>query len=109
MIQADARNASEVMDKVWSATRGHMGDVVINVANVPETEIASILAARARGIVYFFNMATSFTRAALGAEGVGADLDIRIGNGYTEGHAELTLNLLRESPALMRFFVDNYS
>jgi L-erythro-3,5-diaminohexanoate dehydrogenase len=109
VIQVDARNSLEVMDKVWTATRGHMGDIVINTANVPETEIASILAARARGIVYFYSMATSFTRAALGAEGVGADVDLRIGNGYAEGHAELTLDLLRESPALMRFFVGNYS
>jgi L-erythro-3,5-diaminohexanoate dehydrogenase len=97
------------MDKVWSTTRGHMGDVVINVANVPETEIASILSTRRGGITYFFSMATSFTRAALGAEGVGADVDLRIGNGYTEGHAELSLNLLRESPLLMRYFSENYS
>jgi L-erythro-3,5-diaminohexanoate dehydrogenase len=109
VIQADARNATEVMEKVWSTTRGHMGDVVINVANVPETEIASILATRRKGITYFFSMATSFTRAALGAEGIGADVDLRIGNGYTEGHAELSLNLLRESPELMRFFSKNYS
>ncbi|MDR3605905.1 MAG: L-erythro-3,5-diaminohexanoate dehydrogenase [Oligoflexia bacterium] len=109
VIQADARNATEVMEKVWAATRGHMGDVVINVANVTETEIASILATRRKGIAYFFSMATSFTRAALGAEGVGADVDLRIGNGYTEGHAELALDLLRESPELMRFFKDHYS
>lgn len=54
-------------------------------------------------------MATSFTRAALGAEGVGADIDLRIGNGYTQGHAELALNLLRESPELSRIFTEVYS
>lgn len=109
VIQADARNAVEVMHKVWDTTRGHMGDVVINVANIPGTEMSSILSARAHGIVYFFSMATSFTAAALGAEGVGADLDLRIGNGYTEGHAELALGLLRESPELMRHFSGSYS
>jgi L-erythro-3,5-diaminohexanoate dehydrogenase len=109
VIQADARNAVQVMEKVWTATKGQMGDVVINVANIPETEMASILAAKAKGLVYFFSMATSFTRAALGAEGVGADVDLRIGNGYTEGHAELSLDLLRESPELMSFFTKNYS
>ncbi|MEK7398887.1 MAG: L-erythro-3,5-diaminohexanoate dehydrogenase, partial [Candidatus Poribacteria bacterium] len=46
VIQADARNAVEVMEKVWNATKGHMGDIVINVANIPETEMASILSAR---------------------------------------------------------------
>lgn len=109
VIQADARNAVEVMEKVWNATKGGMGDVVINVANIPDTEMASILSARSKGIVYFFSMATSFTRAALGAEGVGADVDLRIGNGYTEGHAEMALNLLRESPELLRYFTERYS
>jgi L-erythro-3,5-diaminohexanoate dehydrogenase len=109
VIQADARNAVQVMEKVWTATKGQMGDVVINVANIPETEMASILCAKGKGLVYFFSMATSFTRAALGAEGVGADVDLRIGNGYTEGHAELSLDLLRESPELMSFFSQNYS
>ncbi len=108
VIQADARNAVEVMDKVWAATKGRMGDVVINVANVPDTEMSSILSCRNKGIVYFFSMATSFTRAALGAEGVGADVDLRIGNGYTAGHAELSLNILRDSPELRRLFEKTY-
>ena len=109
VIQADARNAVDVMEKVWNATKGHMADVVINVANIPETEMASILCAKNKGLVYFFSMATSFTRAALGAEGIGADVDLRIGNGYTEGHADLALNLLRESAELLRLFTDSYS
>jgi len=45
-------------------------------------------------------MATSFTKAALGAEGVGKDVDMIIGNGYAKNHAEYTLNLLRESNKL---------
>jgi L-erythro-3,5-diaminohexanoate dehydrogenase len=109
VIQADARNAVEVMEKIRAETQGKMADVVINVANLPETEMASILAARQRGIVYLFSMATSFTRAALGAEGVGADVDLRIGNGYTEGHADLTLDLLRESSVLREIFEKTYT
>jgi L-erythro-3,5-diaminohexanoate dehydrogenase len=53
-----------------------------------------------RGLVYFFTMATSFSRAALGAEGVSKDVDMLVGNGYCEGHAEATLDLLRAEPAL---------
>jgi L-erythro-3,5-diaminohexanoate dehydrogenase len=109
VIQADARKAVDVMEKVRKATNGHMGDVVINVANVPETEMSCILSCRPKGIVYFFSMAASFTRAALGAEGVGADMDLRIGNGYTEGHAEIALGLLRESKQLFRLFKETYS
>lgn len=109
VVQADARDAVGVMEKIWEITKGKMADVVINVANVPETEMASILSCRGKGIVYFFSMATSFTRAALGAEGVGADIELRIGNGYTEGHAELTLDILRDSSELRTIFTELYS
>jgi L-erythro-3,5-diaminohexanoate dehydrogenase len=104
VIQADARNATDVMEKVWNASKGKMADVVINVANIAETEMSCVLSARSQGVVYFFSMATSFTRAALGAEGVGADVDLRIGNGYTAGHAELAMNLIRESEELREIF-----
>jgi len=83
--------------------------VVINVANIPDTEMSCILSARKDAIVYFFSMATSFTKAALGAEGVGADVDLRIGNGYTEGHADLALDLIRESPELRKLFTETYA
>lgn len=109
IIQADARNGVEVMEKVWNATKGHMADVVINVANIPETEMSCILSCRPNGLVYFFSMATSFTRAALGAEGIGADVDLRMGNGYTEGHAELTLDILRKSPEIRELFHKLYA
>jgi L-erythro-3,5-diaminohexanoate dehydrogenase len=109
VIQADARNGIEVREKISQVTQGKMADLVINVANIPETEMSCILACRSGGIVYFFSMATSFTRAALGAEGLGADLDLRIGNGYTHGHAELALNLMRESKDLRRLFMETYS
>ena len=109
VIHADARNPVPLMEKIWESTKGRMADLVINVANVPETEMASILACRPNGIVYFFSMATSFTRAALGAEGIGVDVDLRIGNGFAEGHAELTLSLLRESPELSQLFTEAYS
>src|SRR5205807_4560877 len=79
-------------------------DLVINCASVPGTEMASILAARDGGEVLFFSMATSFTAAALGAEGVGKDVRLAIGNGYARGHAQLALQLVRETPALQKIF-----
>jgi len=109
VIQGDARNALEIYEKVKAITGENLADVVINVANIPETEMSCILSCRNKGIVYFFSMATSFTRAALGAEGVGADVDLRIGNGYTAGHADLSLNLLRESPELRKLFEETYA
>lgn len=71
VIQADARDAAQVREKVLAANDGKPVDLVINVANVPGTEMSSVLCCRPGGIVYFFSMATSFTRATLGAEGGG--------------------------------------
>ena len=86
-----------------------MADVIINCVNIPNTEMASILMCRDGGVVYFFTMATSFTKAALGAEGVGKDVDMIIGNGYTKDHAEITLNLLRESKQLRDIYEKLYA
>jgi L-erythro-3,5-diaminohexanoate dehydrogenase len=58
--------------------------------------------------VYFFAMSTSFTQAALGAEGIGKDVDLFIGNGYALGHAAHTLSLLRDTPALWALFERRY-
>ena len=89
--------------EVYAATRGAF-DLVVNCASVPGTEMGSILSARDGGEVLFFSMATSFTAAALGAEGVGKDVRLTIGNGYARGHARLALDLLRSTPALQKIF-----
>jgi L-erythro-3,5-diaminohexanoate dehydrogenase len=81
-------------------TDGRLADIVINCVNIENTEMASILAAKNSGTVYFFSMATSFTKAALGAEGVGKDVTMIIGNGYCKGHAEIALQILRECEGL---------
>jgi L-erythro-3,5-diaminohexanoate dehydrogenase len=91
--------------RALEAPRG-LYDLVVNCASVPGTEMASILAARDGGEVLFFSMATSFTAAALGAEGVGKDLRLPIGNGYARGHARLALDLVRETPALQKIFAE---
>lgn len=105
---ANAKNPVEVLEKALEANDGQEYDVAINVVNVEGTEMASILPVKDRGLVYFFSMATSFTRAALGAEGAGKDITMMIGNGYTRHHAEVTLNELRESEALRSIFEKNY-
>ena len=61
-----------------------------------------------RQTVYFFSMATDFAKAALGAEGVGKDITMIIGNGYTKGHAEITLQELRESEVIRNLFDQKY-
>lgn len=109
VIQADATNALEVLEAVKQCTNDYLCDLVINCVNVPGTEMSSILATRDGGTIYFFSMATSFTAAALGAEGVGKDVQMIVGNGYTSGHAEIALQVLRESEQLRRLFSELYA
>lgn len=104
VIVADATNVMDVYHKVMSITGGRGCDVTVNNVNVPSTEMTSILVTKGRGSVYFFSMATSFTKAALGAEGVGKDINLIVGNGFAKGHANLTLNIIRESQAIRELF-----
>jgi L-erythro-3,5-diaminohexanoate dehydrogenase len=108
IVMVDAGKPVEMLNAVLKANRGKEVDVVINCVNIQGTEMSSILPVRDGGIVYFFSMATSFTRAALGAEGIGKDCVMLIGNGYTKDHAEITLWELRENARLRRFFEEQY-
>jgi len=108
-IKANATDAVGLMEKVSEATNGQMADIVINTVNIPNTEMSSILCTKDGGLVYFFSMATSFTKAALGAEGVGKDVTMLIGNGYTKGHAEISLQIMRECEPLRKVFEELYA
>ncbi|MDY0074401.1 MAG: L-erythro-3,5-diaminohexanoate dehydrogenase [Acholeplasmataceae bacterium] len=108
IICEDAQNSVAVYEKMMALTQGRLADLTVNVVNVPSTEMTSILSTKENGVVYFFSMATSFTKAALGAEGVGKDITMMIGNGYTKGHAEITLDLLREHKSLREYFINKY-
>ena len=72
--------------------------------DVPGCEHGAVLATADRGTVIFFSMATSFSAAALGAEGLAADVTMLIGNGYVPGHAATALDLLRAEPGARRLF-----
>ncbi len=109
VLMADASDALDIMRKVEEATNGAMADVTINCVNIPNTELSSILATRDGGLVYYFSMATSFTAAALGAEGVGKDVTMIVGNGYTRDHAEISLHIMRESAVLRKIFEELYT
>ena len=109
VFPANATQPVAVMDKIAELTNGEMADITINNVNINDTEMTSILCTKDTGTVYFFSMATSFTKAALGAEGVGSDVTMIVGNGYTKGHAEITLELLRESKKLRDIFTELYA
>jgi len=107
-IVADARNALEVSEQL-AAVAPQLADVTINCVNVPGTELGSILCTKQDGTVYFFSMSTSFTAAALGAEGVGKDVTMIVGNGYARGHADTALQTLRDHPPIHAYFRETYA
>ncbi len=107
-LKVDATQGVDVMEAVAKATNGQLCDLVVNCASVGNTEMASLLSVKDGGTVIFFSMATSFTTAALGAEGVGKDVTMLVGNGYVPRHAALTLDLLRTEPSLRQLFESRY-
>lgn len=109
VLQGDARQAPATMRQVEAANGGRKADVTLVCVNVPNCEMAAILSTRPGGTIYFFSTATSFTAAALGAEGVGADVAMLVGNGYAPGHAALALQAVRENAALHRMFTELYT
>jgi L-erythro-3,5-diaminohexanoate dehydrogenase len=104
---ADAADAVAVAATAIAAAGGEV-DFTVSCVNVPDAEMGCILATRDGGTIYFFSMSTSFTKAALGAEGVSRDVTMIVGNGYAPDHAEQTLGLLRAEPTLRQIFVDRY-
>lgn len=108
VIVADCTKPVEVLERALEANNGKEYDLSICCVNIESCEMSAILPVRDDGTVYFFSMATSFTKAALGAEGCGKDVNMIIGNGYTKNHAEITLNVLRESEKLRKLFDEKY-
>lgn len=108
VVSADARDPVAVRTAVLAANGGREVDVSFSCVNVGDAEMGAVLSTRDRGIAYFFAMLTSFTKAALGAEGVGKDVDLVIGNGYAAGHAEHTLAMMRQMPAVRALFEARY-
>ncbi|MEU7905396.1 L-erythro-3,5-diaminohexanoate dehydrogenase [Actinoplanes sp. NPDC049118] len=100
---ADARDPVAVSSAVVSAL-GAPATVTVVCVDVPGCEHGAILATASGGTVIFFSMATSFPAAALGAEGLAADVTMLVGNGYVPGHAEFALDVVRRTPAVRALF-----
>jgi L-erythro-3,5-diaminohexanoate dehydrogenase len=106
VVVADARDPIALRDAVLGATgpAGRGADVTVVCVDVPGCEGGAILTTAERGTVIFFSMATSFSAAALGAEGLAADVQMLVGNGYTPGHAAYALELLRAHEGVRGLF-----
>jgi L-erythro-3,5-diaminohexanoate dehydrogenase len=102
VVVADARDPIALRDAV--ASTGSLADITVVCVDVPGCEGGAILATAERGTVIFFSMATSFSAAALGAEGLAADVTMLVGNGYAPGHAAYAMDLLRSNAGVRRLF-----
>ena len=102
VVVVDARDPVGLERRVVAA--GGPADITVVCVDVPGCEQPAVLATAQGGTVVFFSMATSFSAAALGAEGVAADVRMLIGNGYVPGHAAYALELLRRDTAVRSLF-----
>lgn len=102
IAQADARDPVALSRAVSDA--GGPADITVVCVDVPGCEGGAILSTAQSGTVIFFSMATSFSAAALGAEGLASDVTMLIGNGYVPGHADVALGLLKGYPAVRELF-----
>jgi L-erythro-3,5-diaminohexanoate dehydrogenase len=102
VVIADARSPLGLPGAVEEA--GGAADITVVCVDVPGCEQPALLSTAQGGTVIFFSMATSFAAAALGAEGLAADVRMLVGNGYVPGHADYALRLLRENAAVRGLF-----
>lgn len=102
VVVTDARDPIALRDAVTRA--GGPADVTVVCVDVPGCEGGAILATAPGGTVIFFSMATSFSAAALGAEGLAADVTMLVGNGFVPGHAAYAVELLRGHAGVRALF-----
>lgn len=102
VVIADARNPLGLAEALVPA--GGPADLTVVCVDVTGCEQPAILATAEGGTVIFFSMATNFAAAALGAEGLAADVTMLVGNGYVPGHAAYALDLLRGNAEVRRLF-----
>jgi L-erythro-3,5-diaminohexanoate dehydrogenase len=81
---------------------GARADVTVVVVNAPDCEAAAILLTADHGTVLFFSMATSFTKAALGSEGMASTARMLIGSGYALDGGAYALELIGRDERLQR-------
>jgi L-erythro-3,5-diaminohexanoate dehydrogenase len=98
-VAADLRDPIAAVGAVRDAG-GPPADLTVVVVNATGCEPAAILLTAENGTVLFFSMATSFTTAALTADGMAHDVRMLVGSGYAPDTGAYALDLLRRSAPL---------
>lgn len=108
VVIADARNPVQLSEAITGAI-GRPADVTVLCVNVPGCEGGAILSTQQGGTIIFFSMATHFAAAALGAEGLAADVTMLVGNGYVPGHANFALDVYRRHEGVQKLFAPRFA
>jgi L-erythro-3,5-diaminohexanoate dehydrogenase len=98
-VVADLRDPIAAVQAVREAG-GEPADLTIVVVNATGCEPAAILLTADEGTVLFFSMATSFTTAALSADGMATNVRMLVGSGFTPDVGAYALDLVRRTEAL---------
>ena len=100
-VTADLRDPLAALDAVRAAG-APPADLTFVVVNATGCEPAAILLTDDAGTVLFFSMATSFSSAALAADGIGSRARMFVGSGYSPDRGAYALDLVRRSQPLRR-------
>jgi L-erythro-3,5-diaminohexanoate dehydrogenase len=98
-IHADLRDAVSSLRCLQDAGLPR-ADLTVVVVNSTDCEAASILLTSDHGTVLFFSMATSFTKAALGSEGMASTARMLLGSGFMPDRGAYALELIRRDVRL---------
>ena len=98
-VTADLRNPLAALEAVRAAGVPP-ADLTVVVVNATGCEPTAILLTADEGTVLFFSMATSFSAAALAADGIGTRARMLVGSGYSPDGGRYALDLIRRMPAL---------
>jgi L-erythro-3,5-diaminohexanoate dehydrogenase len=98
-LRLDLRDAGRALEGL-EAAGVPPGDLTVVVVNATDCEAAAILLTADHGTVLFFSMATSFTKAALGADGLASNARMLVGSGHASDNGAYALDLLRRNPNL---------
>jgi L-erythro-3,5-diaminohexanoate dehydrogenase len=98
-ICADLRDAVSAL-QMLERSGVPRADLTVVVVNATDCEAASILLTANHGTVLFFSMATAFTKAALGSEGMASTARMLIGSGYMHDRGAYAMELLSRDERL---------
>jgi L-erythro-3,5-diaminohexanoate dehydrogenase len=100
-VVADLRDPLAAIEAVRAAG-APPAQLTVVVVNATDCEPAALLMTADEGTILFFSMATSFSAAALAADGIGTAARMVVGSGMASDRGELAIHLARTSEPLRK-------